>query len=229
MHLMIYVGTSGFSYPEWKGIFYPAELSSKQYLSFYAERFTTTEINNTFYRSPSQNTTTTWAGQVPEHFRFALKLNQKITHKKRLKDVDEEMSWFLQGAGAMGEKLGVLLVQLPPYFRKDTGVLNDFLQSYSPKARLAVEFRHDSWFSDDVLRLLEEHHSSLAVVESEDRSALRQVTAPFVYVRLRKGAYAEDELSDWAKWLHSLKQEVFVYLKHDEQAPVLAQQLIEKL
>lgn len=129
----------------------------------------------------------------------------------------------------MGEKLGVILVQLPPYFRKDTEVLNDFLHSYSGKARLAVEFRHDSWFSDEVLGLLEEHQSSLAVVESEDRPALRRVTAPFVYVRLRKGVYAEDELSDWAQWLHTLAQDVFVYLKHDEQAPVLAQQLIGKL
>ena len=130
---MIYVGTSGLSYKEWKGVFYPDKLPAKDYLSFYSQHFSTTEINNTFYRSPSEGTSAKWAEQVPENFRFTLKLNRKITHNKRLKDVEDEMEWFLKGAAALGKKLGTLLVQLPPYFREDTEVLEHFLEGCSQR------------------------------------------------------------------------------------------------
>lgn len=226
---MIYVGTSGFSYSEWKGLFYPEKLSPKEYLNFYAEHFTTTEINNTFYRSPSESTAKKWCEQVPEGFRFALKLNRKITHKKRLREVEEEMAWFLKGAAAMGDKLGTILVQLPPYFRKDLGSLRDFLQQYKGTNQLAVEFRHQSWFSEDTLQLLAEHQASLAVVESDEGAALRRVTAPFVYMRLRKSSYPQEEIREWAGWIRSLQQDVFVYLKHEDQAPALARQLVDAL
>lgn len=221
----IYIGTSGFSYPEWKGIFYPDDLSSKEYLRFYARHFTTTEINNTFYRSPSESTASGWCESVSEDFRFALKLNQKITHKKRLRGVEEEMTWFLKGAHALGSRLGTVLVQLPPYFRKDTAVFSDFVEQYSGSARLAFEFRHDSWFSEDILELLRRHEASLAVVESDERKAVREITAPFVYVRLRKSAYGEQEMEQWSSWIRSLQGEIFVYLKHDQEAPALARQL----
>jgi len=182
---MIYVGTSGFSYKEWKGVFCPDKLPAKDYLSFYAQHFSTTEINNTFYRSPSEGTRTKWAEQVPENFRFTLKLNRKITHNKRLKDVEDEMEWFLKGATALGEKLGTLLVQLPPYFKENRDVLEHFLGEYSERAPLALEFRHPSWFSDQTLQLLETHSAALVVTSSDEGPGVRAVTAPFLYIRLR--------------------------------------------
>lgn len=226
---MIYVGTSGFSYPEWKGIFYPEKLSAKGYLNYYARYFTTTEINNTFYRSPRETTARAWSEQVPDHFRFALKLNRKITHEKRLKEVEEGMTWFLKGAAALGDKLGTILVQLPPYFRKDLTLLHNFLEKHSEAARLAVEFRHESWFTQETLELLEEHGASLVIVEADERPALREVTAPFVYLRLRKSGYTDEELQDWVRWIRLQQREVFVYLKHEEQAPSLAQCLLRAL
>ena len=226
---MIYVGTSGFSYKEWKGVFYPDKLPAKDYLSFYSQHFSTTEINNTFYRSPSEGTSTKWAEQVPENFRFTLKLNRKITHNKRLKDVADEMEWFLKGATALGEKLGTLLVQLPPYFREDRDVLEHFLEEYSETAPLALEFRHPSWFSDQTFQLLEAHGAALVVTESDEGSGVRTVTAPFLYIRLRKSQYSEEDLKKWAQWIRSQNKEAFTYLKHDTQAPRLVERLSEYL
>lgn len=225
----ILVGTSGFSYKEWKGTFYPEKLPSKNYLSFYAEHFKTTEINNSFYRIPNTKTIEGWYDQVPAEFSFTLKLNQKITHVKRLKNADEEMGWFLQSAAGLQEKLGTILVQLPPYARKDAEALSDFLSRYAKKARLAFEFRHASWFDDETYSLLKQHRSALAVVEAEEREAVRELTADFVYMRLRKGDYSKKELAAWAKWIRSMKVDVYCYLKHDEKAPVLAQQLLNEL
>ena len=119
--VMIYVGTSGFSYPEWKGIVYPEDLPDRQYLSFYGQHFSSAEINNTFYRFPSAKTTQTWSEQVPDDFRFTLKMNRKVTHRKRLTDVEEEMDWFFNGASSLGGKLGTVLVQLPPLLSLQPG------------------------------------------------------------------------------------------------------------
>ncbi|HSE42047.1 MAG TPA: DUF72 domain-containing protein, partial [Acidobacteriota bacterium] len=172
----ILVGTSGFSYTEWKGIFYPEDLPSKNYLSFYAQHFKTTEINNTFYKLPSRKNTEAWYASVPDDFSFTLKLTQKITHIKRLKSVDSEMNAFFEGADGLMEKMGPILVQLPPNFRKNTEVLNDFLDSYSKRGKLALEFRHDSWFSDDVYELLKKHQSAFGVVEGEGPQVVKEVT-----------------------------------------------------
>ena len=223
---MIYVGTSGFSYREWKGILYPEDLPSKDFLSFYSQHFATTEINNTFYRSPSEKTAIRWAQQVPDSFRFTLKLNQRITHKKRLGNVDEEMAWFLKGVAVMREKLGTLLVQLPPYFKEDLGRLEDFLEKYARNWALAFEFRHPSWFSDNTLQLLRKHGAALVLSETDKAPAVRSVTAPFLYIRLRKTAYSQEELRDWAGWICSQERDGFVYLKHDTQAPRLAKELV---
>lgn len=223
------IGTSGFSYPEWKGSFYPKELPSKQYLPFYAERFRTTEINNSFYRIPTEKNLEDWYKAVPADFSFTLKLNQKITHQKRLKEAAEEMDRFLTVAASLKEKLGTILVQLPPYFKANVPVLSDFLDAYAGKARLAFEFRHDTWLVDEVYALLREHHCALGVVESEDRAAVKMVTADFVYMRLRKGDYNKKELSEWAEWIRDQTVDVYCYLKHDEKAPLLAQQLLDLL
>src|SRR5262245_61038217 len=228
----ILVGTSGFAYGEWRGSFYPAELSSKRFLSYYAGHFRTTEINNTFYRMPTPQLTEAWYAEVPADFSFTLKLSRKITHFKKLKDVGEEMDWFLASAASLKEKLGPILVQLPPFFRKDLSVLREFLIQFAARARLALEFRHDSWFEEEVYELLRERNTALGVVESEEketRDVVKIVTGAFVYMRLRKGDYSETELLDWARWIREQTVPVYCYLKHDERAPVLAKQLLEAL
>jgi uncharacterized protein YecE (DUF72 family) len=225
----ILVGTSGFSYTEWKGIFYPEDLSSKNYLSYYAQHFKTTEINNTFYKLPSRKLTESWYSMVPEDFAFTLKLTQKITHIKRLKNVDDEMNAFLEGADGLMEKMGPILVQLPPNFKKDTGVLENFLESYAKRGKLACEFRHESWYSNEVYDLLKKYGCAFGVVEAEDSEAVKEVTAPFIYMRLRKGDYTSEELGLWSQWILAQNCNVYCYLKHDEKAPVLAQELIKKL
>jgi uncharacterized protein YecE (DUF72 family) len=228
----ILVGTSGFAYKEWKGSFYPADLPAKKYLSYYAEHFPTTEINNTFYRMPTGKLCESWYPEVPDGFSFTLKLSQRITHFKRLKNVENEMNFFLESASALKEKLGPILVQLPPNFKKDAEVLEGFLTGFATKAKLAFEFRHDSWFADDVYDLLRKYRTTLGVVEKEEGEGPdtpREVTGSFVYMRLRKGDYSKDEMLDWARWIKSQSVPVYCYLKHDDLAPVLANALLDAL
>jgi uncharacterized protein YecE (DUF72 family) len=225
----VLIGTSGFSYKEWKGVFYPNDLPAKKYLAFYATQFKTTEINNTFYRLPSPELTTGWYGEVPGDFSFTLKLSQRITHIKKLKDVHEDMERFLEAADALKEKMGTVLVQLPPYFKKDLERLEDFLRDYSSRARLAFEFRHPTWYETEVYELLRRFRSAFAVVEAEDQNAIREVTGDFIYMRLRKGEYSKAELKEWGRWIKTQPADVYCYLKHDEKAPVLAKQLIDLL
>lgn len=228
----VFIGTSGFAYKEWKGSFYPDDLPAKKYLSFYAEHFRTTEINNTFYRMPTAKLCEGWYAEVPDGFSFTLKLSQRITHFKRLKNVDDEMSFFLDSAGALKEKLGPVLVQLPPNFKKDIEVLDAFLEKFAMRARLAFEFRHASWFDDELFDLLRIHDAAFGVVEKEESDGAdtpRVATGPFVYMRLRKGDYTKDEMRDWARWIRAQTVPVYCYLKHDERAPVLARQLLEAL
>ena len=173
-----------------------------------------------------------WRDEVPAEFQFTLKVSQIITHRKKLKAVDSEMHRFLEGAAALKEKLATLLVQLPPFFRKDLGTLEDFLNTFSSQARFSFEFRHSSWFCDDLYQLLRKHNCALAVVEKEEgegADAPREVTAPFVYMRLRKGEYSDAELDDWAEWIRRQTVDVFCYLKHDDEAPLLAKRLLKAL
>ena len=228
----VFVGTSGFAYKEWKGSFYPEDLSAKKYLSYYAEHFRTTEINNTFYRMPTAKLCEGWYAEVPEGFSFTLKVSQRITHFKRLKNVDDEMNFFLESAAGLKEKLGPILVQLPPNYKKDVEVLDAFLTTFATKGKLAFEFRHESWFADDVYDLLRKHKTTLGVVEKEEGEGPdtpREVTGSFVYMRLRKGDYTKDEMLDWARWIRSQSVPVYCYLKHDERAPILAMELLAAL
>lgn len=222
---MIAIGTSGFAYKEWKGSFYPEKLPQKEFLTFYAQHFKTTEINNTFYRTPSTKVVSGWMEKVPQDFLFTLKLHQKVTHHKRLKDVDENMEWFLRGSSALGERLGCILAQLPPWLGKDLDRLEAFLDQFAERAPLAFEFRHDSWFSDDTYKLLERFSQPLVIAEADDRPAVRQVTAPRLYLRLRKSEYSPQELQDWAGWLTAQKRDALVYLKHSSKAPELVSEL----
>lgn len=226
---MIFVGTSGFSYKEWKGSFYPEDLPVKQYLSFYAQHFHTTEINNTFYRIPTKKLTEGWASEVPDDFSFTLKLNQKITHFKKLKNAEEEMDLFLDAASGLGNKTGPVLVQLPPNFKNDADVLEEFLDRYAKKANLAFEFRNASWMNSETYDLLRKYNTALGVVEGEDVATVREVTGKFVYMRLRKGDYTPEELKQWADWIKVQPVTVYCYLKHDEKAPILAKQLLTYL
>lgn len=227
MKSKILIGTSGFSYPEWKGIFYPDDLPAKKYLSFYAQHFKTTEINNTFYRIPTYQLTESWYKEVPPDFLFTLKMSQAVTHRKKLRNAEEEMERFLDAATGLKERLGTILVQLPPYFKKDTATLESFLQNYANKARLAFEFRHETWYTTEIYELLKKYNTTLAVVEAEDNTVVREVTGSFIYMRLRKGDYEKTELKEWADWMGTQKVDIYCYLKHDEKAPVLAQQLLE--
>lgn len=231
----LWVGTSGFSYPEWRGAFYPEKMPAKQFLGFYAQHFPTTEINNTFYRFPRAATTEPWAQETPAGFRFTLKLPQRVTHIKRLKDVDTEMSWFASGVLPLAEKLGAVLVQLPPNFKKDAERLDAFLAKHAARFPLALEFRHPSWFDAEVEAVLRARGAAFAIAEDDggddgeggaapDRA--RWVTGSFVYMRLRKNAYRPEELRAWADWIHAQRVPVYCYLKHDERAPELAAALV---
>ncbi|HSR52063.1 MAG TPA: DUF72 domain-containing protein [Acidobacteriota bacterium] len=226
---MIYVGTSGFAYKEWKGSFYPEDLPQKDYLRYYASQLSTTEINNTFYRSPSAKTVAQWKDKVPDSFRFTLKMNRRVTHHRRLKDVEENLEWFQTGAAPLEEQLGCVLVQLPPYFKCDLERLKAFLDVSAEIFPMAFEFRHDSWFCDDTYCLLEDANQTLAVVEADDREAVRVLTGPLVYVRLRSSGYESGQLEEWADWLGKLDRDALVYFKHEGQAPTLALELAELL
>ena len=228
----IFVGTSGFSYAAWRGIFYPEKLPQKSFLSYYGTQFTTTEVNNTFYRLPNPDVARGWYSEVPDGFRFTLKLSQRITHIKRLKDVESEMARFAESADALKEKMGPILVQLPPNLRANLPVLSDFLSRYAQNRLLAVEFRHESWLNDEVYSLLSQHGAALGIIERDDSAAPEPpaiVTGSFAYMRLRKGDYSDPELQRWANWIVSQSVDVYCYLKHDDRAPVLARALINEI
>lgn len=216
---MIYVGTSGFSYQSWKGLLYPEELPRADYLQYYSKIFNTTEINNTFYRTPSTEMTTRWASQVPSEFRFTLKLGRWITHYKKLVDCDREMEDFLRVTDPLRGNLACLLVQLAPGFQKNLEVLGNFLEKFSSEVPLALEFRHGSWFESETYRLLERYRAALVVVDAADQEVVRKDPSSFVYLRLRRTKYDDQKLDEWARWITSLKSNVFVYVRHHPSSP----------
>lgn len=229
--MQLHVGTSGYSYKEWKGVFYPAELPEKQMLHYYGQQFSTVEINNTFYRMPKVSVLEAWGSEVPADFRFVLKAPQRITHLLRLKDADDSLSYLLEVTGALKERLGALLFQLPPNLKKDLPLLRDFLALLPDGRRVAFEFRHRSWFDDEVFGLLHHHNAALCVAEAEN-----DLEVPFVatgnwgYLRLRRADYGAAELKSWAERVREQGwQEVFVFFKHEEAAegPILAKRFLE--
>src|SRR5262245_18555903 len=163
-----YVGTSGYSYKEWKGTFYPEDLPDKAMLRFYGERFRSVEINNTFYRMPKISVLEAWASEVPADFKFVLKASQRITHHQRLKEADDSVAYLLDVALALKERLGPLLFQLPPYCRKDAPRLREFLKLLPPDRRAAFVFRHQSWFDEEIFQLLRDHQAVLCIAEAEN-------------------------------------------------------------
>ena len=227
----LYVGTSGYSYKEWKGPFYPEDLPEKQMLRFYGERFRSVEINNTFYRMPKPAMLETWANEVPADFKFVLKAPQQITHIKRLKDVEDAVSYFLRVAEVLNERLGPLLFQLPPYLKKDAPRLREFLTLLPPHRRVAVEFRHESGFDDEILALLREHQAALCIAEAEDGVEVPFVsTANWGYLRLRRPDYGDPELKGWVDKIKRQDwKDAFVFFKHEDEGkgPLMGKRFLE--
>jgi uncharacterized protein YecE (DUF72 family) len=227
----LYVGTSGYSYKEWKGSFYPQDMAADQMLRFYGERFRTVEINNTFFRMPKPSVLQAWAAEVPADFKFVLKASRQITHMRRLKDADEPVAYLLKVADALENRLGPLLFQLPPNLKKDLPRLRDFLALLPRDRRAAFEFRHQSWFDDEVLALLREHRAALCIAEAEDELEIPfAATADWGYLRLRMPAYSDAELKGWAERVQQQKwRDAFVFFKHEEEGkgPAFAERFMK--
>ena len=228
--MRLHVGTSGYNFPEWKGSFYPPKLPSAKWLEYYAQQLGTVEINYTFYRMPSAKTVAGWDAATPEGFIFVLKAPQRITHFARLQSIDDPLRFFLDSIRKLNAKLGPVLFQLPPNFKKDIARLSDLLTQFPTDVRAACEFRHASWWSDDVYELLRSTNTALCVAHTEEGATPEVATADFGYVRLRDAGYAETELRDWLGKLRAMGAgwtDAFVFFKHEEQGvgPKLAAQL----
>lgn len=225
----IRAGTSGFSYKEWKGSFYPEDLSAGDMLSFYAGRLPAVEINNTFYRMPKPDVLESWAEQTGEDFRFVLKASRRITHFKRLKDVEDEVDYFLRTATTLRERLGAVLFQLPPNLKKDVELLGAFLARLGDPTRVAFEFRHPSWHEADAIDLLREHGAALCAADTEEEAGSIVHTGPLGYLRLRRADYSSDDLADWARRVREAGWErAYVFFKHEDAGagPALAHEFM---
>ncbi len=229
----VVAGTSGFSYPAWRGRFYPEDLPASKMLDFYARTLGTVEINNTFYRQPTAALLETWAGETPPTFRFALKAPQRITHQLRLKDASEPALAFCNVARRLGRRLGPLLFQLPPYLRFDAARLRDFLAVLPAGLEYAFEFRSEGWLNDETYGLLARRRVALCIADSEAIATPLVATAPFGYLRLRREDYGEGEVSDWAERIRATGswKRVYVYFKHEDGArgTTLARMLMQRL
>jgi uncharacterized protein YecE (DUF72 family) len=230
----IWIGTSGFQYSEWKGTFYPEDLSTAKMLPYYAERLSTTEINYTFHRIPAAKTIANWNDLTPSRFRFSLKAPQKITHFARLRDCADTMRYFHDVISALGDKLGPVLFQLPPNFKNDTLLLADFVNSLPGGMRAAFEFRHASWFEDHVFEELKARNVALCIADTEDLTTPQMATADYGYLRLRREDYTKADVERWAEFVRGQNErwnDVFIYFKHEEAGigPKLAKQLVELL
>jgi len=231
---MIWIGTSGYNYPEWKGSFYPADLPAAKMLPYYAARLPTVEINYTFYRMPNAKLVGGWAAQTPSPYQLTLKTPRRITHDSRLKNCGELVKTFCDVAATLGDKLGALLVQLPPNLKKDTALLDAFLDELPPRVRAAFEFRHPSWLDDEVFERLAARNLALCVADSEKLSTPVRVTADYAYFRLRDEGYTPADIERWADTIMretSACRDVFVYFKHEEagKGPEFARELMTHL
>jgi uncharacterized protein YecE (DUF72 family) len=211
-------GTSGYAFKEWKGSFYPEDIKPDGMLTHYATRFPTVEINNTFYRLPKENVIQDWASQVPEGFTFAIKASQRITHFSRLKPESKEtLLYLLQNVSLLGDKLGPVLFQLPPNMQKDLDRLRTFLDFLPHGRRFTFEFRHSSWFDEDVVDALMAKNAAMTIIDQDDFSTPPISTASWGYVRLHRFDYDERSLTDWAARIREQPwEETYVYFKHDE-------------
>ena len=228
----LFIGTSGFAYKEWVGSFYPETLPRTEMLRYYANHFRAVEINNTFFRMPVESALRAWADEVPEGFRFVLKAPQTITHRKRLKEVEEPVGRFLEVARSLEARLGPLFFQLPPNFKRDLPRLEAFLDLLPADPGAAIEFRHASWFDDEVLAALRARGVALCVAHGEDLDTPRVTTADWGYLRLRQVTYTDDDLQEWARYIVGGSwSRLHVFFKHEDTGtgPRLARRLGEIL
>jgi len=228
------MGTSGFSYKEWKGTFYPPDLPDRAMLSYYATRFRSVEIDSTFYRMPTVKMLEGWRDGSPEDFRFTVKATQQITHRERLKVPSEALTYLTGAVPTLGHRLGLLFFQLPPFSRCDVPRLEAFLNALPAGVSYAFEFRHESWFSPDVYRLLRERGATLCIHDADEGCSPLEITAPIVYVRLRRALYLTEDRNEWRRrfrdWSDS-GMDVFAYIKHKDNpdAPRIALEFAEGL
>ena len=231
----VIVGTSGYSYKEWKGSFYPADLPAAKMLPFYASHFRSVEINNTFYRMPEEKTLAKWEGEVPAGFTFVLKAPQRITHQKKLAGVEDDVRQFVDVSAVLGSKLGPLLFQLPPYFRKDLEKLRGLLALVPRQRRVAFEVRNESWLDDEIYEVLREHDVALCAADTDeiaDPERLLVPTASWGYLRLRRTEYGDDALAAWARRVEAQSwSEAFVFFKHEDEGkgPAFARRFLAAL
>jgi len=229
----VFVGTSGYNYPEWRGTFYPEKFSTDKMLAYYAERFPTVEINYTFYRMPTEKLLAGWSAGTPASFSFTLKAPRRITHDSKLQRCEELLEVFCRTARTLGPKLATLLFQLPPTFKKDAPVLRAFLKLLPEGTRAALEFRHASWFDTEVFDALRSRNIALCVADSEKLHAPVEITADYAYFRLRDEGYQQADIERWAGTIRALQDvaDAFVYFKHEEQGlgPEFARRLMDAL
>jgi uncharacterized protein YecE (DUF72 family) len=229
-----WIGTSGYNYPECKGSFYPETLPAAKMLPYYAERFPTVEINYTFYRTPNEKILDGWNKATPDRYKLTLKAPKRITHDRRLRDCADPVRQFFETASSLGPKLGALLFQLAPNFKKDLPLFDAFLEAFPPRVCAAFEFRHTSWLDEDVYARLRARNLALCVADSEKLSTPVEITADYAYFRLRDEGYQEADIARWADIIREKTtglQEVFVYFKHEEsgEGPEFAKLLMAQL
>lgn len=229
---MILVGTSGFQYAEWKGKFYPETISTAKMLPYYASHFLTTEINYSFRRIPSEKALTNWSTATPAEFRFSMKALQEITHVRKLRDCDGVLERFCVALKTLGDKLGAVLFQLPPFLRSDTPLLKDFLATIPEGLQSTFEFRHSSWFNDETYTALKVANAALCIADTEGLTTPVEATADFGYFRLRNPGYNKTDIARWAKVIREQKwKTTYVYFKHEETGtgPKFARQFLDEL
>ena len=215
--MIVRTGTSGFAYKEWKGSFYPEELPASAMLGYYAERLAAVEINNTFYRMPKATVLESWAEQVPDGFTFVLKAPRHITHIKRLKEADQPLAFLMENARSLGPALGPILVQLPPNLKRDDDRLAAFLALLPVDARFAFEFRNATWFDEAIYDMLRAYGAALCIADTDESTDPFVTTAHWGYLRLRRTAYDEPDLLEWAARLSRAPwEEAFVFFKHED-------------
>jgi uncharacterized protein YecE (DUF72 family) len=232
--MTIWVGTSGYNYPEWKGSFYPEKLAATKMLPYYAERLSTVEINYTYYRMPNAKTLESWDQATPARFKLTLKAPKRITHEARLRDCADSVRYFTETALKLGPKMGALLFQLPPGFKQDLPLLDEFLATLPNGTCAAFEFRHGSWLNDEVYARFRERNLALCVADSETMATPIVVTADYAYFRLRDEGYTDSDIAGWANRIRTATaacKDVYVYFKHEEagKGPQFAKVFLETL
>lgn len=224
MKIKNYIGTSGYGYSHWKGVFYPEELPYREFFSYYTKFFDTVELNNTFYHIPRESTIEKWDKGSPENFIFSIKANKSITHIKRLKNAENSLKLFESRIAALQEKIGVILFQLPPSFKKDLSLLKDFLTMLNPKWKYTFEFRHKSWFTDETYSILKEKNIALCISDTPRYPYEEVITANYTYIRLHghtvlyASDYSNEALGEYAEKIRKWNEKgitAYVYFDND--------------